>query len=103
MLVISIFYEGITLKWYAFVPVLMLITDFCFIVATILNLIINRKVKILFWFNIFSCLLIGIAVIMKIMRLDYPQWGLVFWNFYILYFYGIQTITVINNRRGACR
>ena len=95
MLVISIFYEGLTLKWYAFVPILIVVTDFGFIAATVLNLIINRKVKLLFWFNIFSGLLICVAVIMKIMRMDYPQWTLVFWHFYILYFYGIQTITAI--------
>ena len=100
MLVMSIFYEGITLEWYAFVPVLILITDFSFIIATILNLIINRKVKILFWLNIFSCLLIGIAIVMKIIHLDNPPWAMVFWHFYILYFYGIQTVIALNNRAG---
>lgn len=95
--VISIFYEGLALKWYPYVPVLILTTDICFIAATILNLIIKRKVKILFCFNIFSIVLIGAAVIMKVMNISYPLWCLVLWNFYILYFYGSQVVINIHN------
>ena len=91
-LVMSIFYEGVTLQWYNFVAILMIITDIAFIVTTILNLIVNRKIKILFWMNIFSVIFISIVVIMKIASIPYPQWGLIIWNFYILYFYGIQAI-----------
>ena len=92
ILVMSIFYEGATLEWYAFVPILMIITDVSFIAATILHLLINRKVKLLLCFNVFSALLIGIVIIMKILSIPYPQWGLVLWNFYILYFYGTQML-----------
>ncbi|MCL1947842.1 MAG: hypothetical protein FWF51_11950 [Chitinivibrionia bacterium] len=93
--IMSIFYEGVVLKWYAFVPVLMIVTDVSFIVATILNILFNRKIKILFFFNIFSTFIICIAIIMKILNILYPQWSLVFWNFYIAYFYGTQVIICI--------
>jgi hypothetical protein len=93
--VMSVFYEGVVLKWYTFVPVLMIVTDVSFIVATILNIAFNRKIKIVFFFNIFSALFIGIAIIMKILYIPYPQWGMVIWNFYILYFYGTQVVICI--------
>ena len=92
-LVMSIFYEGVTLQWYNFVAVLMIITDIAFIVTTILNLIVNKKKNIIFFMNIFSIIFICIVIIMKIVSIPYPKWGLIIWNFYILYFYGIQ-ITV---------
>ena len=95
ILIISISYEGLMLKWYALVPVLMLVTDISFIIATILNLIFNRSKKLLFYLNVFSVLFIVIAVIMKIFNITYPQWGIILWNFYILYFYGAQTVICI--------
>ena len=94
-LVIFIFYEGLMLKWYAVVPILILVTDISFIVATVLNLVFNRSKKLVFYFNIFSALFIVIAVIMKIFDITYPQWGMIIWNFYILYFYGTQTVICI--------
>jgi len=93
--VISIFYQGLTLKWYTFVPVLFISTDILFIVATILHLIFNRRVKNLLYFNIFSSLLIAIAVVLKILNIEYFHWGFTLWNFYILYFYGIQVLLCI--------
>jgi hypothetical protein len=92
IVIISIFYEGVTLKWYPIVPILIIIADISFIVATILNIIFNRKVKILLYFNTFSVLFIVIAVIMKIFNITYPHWGFVLWNFYILYFFGAQVV-----------
>ena len=100
VVVMSIFYEGVTLQWYNFVPILVLTTDIAFILATIINLIFNRKVKIVFWFNIFSIVLIGIAIIIKIAAIPYPLWGLVLWNFYILFFYGIQVFAIVSRKTG---
>ena len=93
--IMSIFYEGLVLKWFTFVPFLMIVTDVSFIVATVLNILFNRKTKILFFLNIFSVVFIGIAIIMLILNIPYPHWSLVFWNFYILYFYGTQSIICI--------
>jgi hypothetical protein len=84
----SIFYEGQTLQWYPFVPILILATDVLFIISTILNLVFFRKQKVMFFINIFSAVLIALAVIMKMMNLDYPAWTILVWNFYVLYLYG---------------
>ena len=94
-LVMSIFYEGLMLKWYAIVPILILATDISFIIATVLNLIFNRNKKLILYLNIFSALFILIAIIMKVFNITYPQWGTILWNFYILYFYGTQTVVCI--------
>jgi hypothetical protein len=94
-LVMSIFYEGLMLKWYSIVPILILVTDTSFIIATILNLIFNRNKKLILYLNIFSALFIVIAVIMKVFNITYPQWGTILWNFYILYFYGVQSVIYI--------
>ena len=94
-LVMSIFYEGLMLKWYAIVPILMLVTDTSFIIVTVLNLIFNRNKKLILYLNIFSALFILIAIIMKVFNITYPQWGTILWNFYILYFYGVQSVIYI--------
>jgi len=95
ILVMAVFYEGLMLKWYAIVPVLILITDILFIIAAVLNLIFNRNRKLIFCFNIFSVLFIVIAIIVRVFNINYPQWAMIIWNFYILYFYGTQTVICI--------
>jgi hypothetical protein len=92
VVVASIFYEGLTLKWYSFVPILMITTDVLFILATILNLICNRKNKLIFRFNIFSAIFIVIALISKFAGIKHPEWAGTIWHFYILFLYGTQVI-----------
>jgi len=86
----SIFYEGLTLEWYSFVTILMLVADGAFILATIIHLILNRKNKVLFILNIFSAALIVTALVTKFAGIDNPKWAVVIWYFYILFLYGIQ-------------
>ena len=95
ILIASIFYEGLTLKWYDFVPIFLLGTDGFFILATILNLLLNRKNKAIFYLNIFSLILISIMLIFEFLKIDHPHWGVTAWYFYILYFYGTQVIVHI--------
>jgi hypothetical protein len=90
--VASIFYEGQTLQWYPFVGVLILVTDVLFIISTILNLIYFRKARAMFFINLFSAVLIVIAVLMKVMNCEYPAWTILLWNFYVLYLYGYCVI-----------
>ena len=91
----SIFYEGLTLEWYSFVSVLMLVADGSFILATILHLIFKRKNRTLFILNIFSAVLIVIALVAKFAGIDYPKWAIVIWYFYILFLYGIQVTIAV--------
>jgi hypothetical protein len=88
----SITYEGLTLEWYAFVPILILACDILFIIATVLNLIYSRNERLIFWIHIFSMVLIGIALVMKVFDISYPAWGVVIWDFYMAYFYGLLVI-----------
>ena len=97
ILVISVFYEGLTLKWYGFVTILLLATDGFFILATILNLFLNRKTKIIFWLNIFSIIIIAIVFITKFLEIEHPKGAVTVWYFYILIFYGFQTIPSVFN------
>ncbi len=90
--VAAIFYEGLTLKWYSFVPVVMLASDGLFILATILHLILSRKNKTLFIFNIFSAILITLALTTKFAGIEHPEWAATIWHFYILFLYGTQVI-----------
>ena len=41
----GLFYEGMTLKWYSIVGILVICMDYSFMPATILHLIIDRKAK----------------------------------------------------------
>ena len=96
--IMAIFYEGLTLKWYSFVPVLMIMSDGFFIIATIMNLVVKRKVKLLLQLNIFSAIIILIAFITKFMGIEHPKWCVTIWYFYILYLYGIQVLLNIYSK-----
>ena len=83
----GVFYEGMTLKWYDIVGILVICMDYSFIPATIIHLIVDKKKKII-WFHVFSLVIILIAIIMKIAGMDYPAITLVLWYFYIWFLYG---------------
>ena len=63
--------------------------DVSFIISTLVNLVVDRKTKWIY-VNIFSILMIIVAVAMKLFAIAYPIWSLVFWYFYIWFVYGIQ-------------
>lgn len=85
----GVFYEGMELKWFDFVGILIILMDYSFLVSTIINLIAERKKK---WIkvHVFSLILLIVAVIMKILSIPYPSILLVFWYFYIWFLYGIM-------------
>ncbi|MBQ3405946.1 MAG: hypothetical protein IJH11_01725 [Lachnospiraceae bacterium] len=87
MAIAGVFYEGMTLKWYDIVGVLVVCMDYTFMPATILHLIVDRKDK---WIalHIFSMVLIIAAVVMKIGGIPYPAITLLFWYFYLWFLYG---------------
>lgn len=92
----GVFYEGMTLKWYGFVGVLVVCMDYSFMPATVLHLIADRSAKQRA-VHIFSLLLVIAAVIMKLCGIAYPPLTLVFWYFYIWFLYGWLII-----RRHIC-
>ena len=87
----GVFYEGMTLKWYDFVGILVVCMDYSFMPATLLHLLSDRKEKTV-WLHLFSLIIIIIAVIMKIASIEYPAIALVLWYFYIWFFYGYLII-----------
>ena len=89
----GVFYEGMTLKWYDIVGILVICMDYSFIPATIIHLIVDRKEKMI-WFHVFSMVIIMIAIIMKIAGMDYPAITLVLWYFYIWFLYGTINVKV---------
>ena len=74
----GVFYEGMTLKWYGFVGILVICMDYSFMPATILHLIADRSKKQRA-VHLFSLLLVIAAVVMKIIGIPYPPLTLVFW------------------------
>ncbi len=89
----GVFYEGMTLKWYDIVGILVICMDYSFMPATIIHLIVDRKEKMI-WFHVFSMVIIMIAIIMKIAGMDYPAITLVLWYFYIWFLYGTINVKV---------
>ena len=90
----GVFYEGMTLKWYDIVGILVICMDYSFMPATIIHLIVDRKEKTI-WFHVFSMIIILIAIAMKIAGIDYPAITLVLWYFYIWFLYGTLNIKAI--------
>ena len=89
----GVFYEGMTLKWYDLVGILVICMDYSFMPATVIHLIVDRKKKAI-WFHVFSMVIILIAVGMKTARMDYPAITLVLWYFYIWFLYGALNVKV---------
>ena len=87
----GVFYEGMTLKWYDLVGMLVICMDYSFMPATIIHLIVDRKKNVI-WFHVFSMIIILIAIVMKIAEIDYPAIALVFWYFYIWFLYGALNV-----------
>lgn len=83
----GVFYEGMTLKWYDIVGILVICMDYSFMPATIIHLVTDRNNKS-FFFHLFSLFLIAAAVVMKIAGMAYPAVTLVMWYFYIWFLYG---------------
>jgi hypothetical protein len=87
--VASVFYEGMVLEWFSFVGTLILVTDICFLVATLAGLFYYKNRKPLFYGHLFSVLVICAGIIVTItLGKDMPKWLFVLWELYILYFYG---------------
>ena len=91
LVIAGVFYEGMTLKWYDFVGVLVIFMDYSFMPATVIHLITDRKEKTI-WIHRFSMIIIIIAVVMKFAAVDYPAITLVLWYFYIWFFYGFLVV-----------
>ncbi len=85
----GVFYEGMELKWFDFVGILVIFMDYSFLVSTVINLFTERKGK---WFRIHtvSLLLLIVAIAMKLLGIPYPTILLVLWYFYIWFLYGIR-------------
>ena len=90
----GVFYEGMTLKWYDIVGILVICMDYSFMPATIIHLIVDRKGKMI-WFHMFSMVIILIAIVTKIAGMDYPAITLVLWYFYIWFLYGAINIKTL--------
>ena len=86
----AVFYEGMTLQWYSVVVIFILVMDYSFFLATIVNLII-RKNKFLLILDIMSLIFIIIAFVMKGMSIAYSPFALVLWYFYIWFLYGYRS------------
>lgn len=96
----GVFYEGMTLKWYGFVGILVVCMDYTFMPATILHLIADKKDRHILP-HIISLVMIVTAVIMKLAGAEYPAVTLVFWYFYIWFLYGSLIVRRICRRDGA--
>ena len=83
----GVFYEGMTLRWYGFVRILVVCMDYSFLPATVLHLIADRSLKARIP-HLFSLVLIISAIAMKLLGIPYPALLLVFWYFYIWFLYG---------------
>ena len=88
--IMGVVYEGFALKWFTIVGVLMVTTDFLFILSTIVNLVFCRKNKKILLLSIISLTMILIALVMMIAKIEYPFIAHVFWFFYIWLYYGIM-------------
>jgi hypothetical membrane protein len=87
----GVFYEGMELKWFSIIGVFILVMDYSFMVATLIHIWAERKNKWLL-LHVFSAVMILVAIVMKLLKIEYPTITLVFWYFYIWFLYGIKIV-----------
>ena len=83
----GVFYEGMTLKWYEVVGILVICMDYSFLPTTIIHLIVDKKDEI-YMLHVMSMLLIIFAFAIKFLIGSFPALGLLLWYFYIWFLYG---------------
>ena len=94
--IVGFVYQGFALERFFVVTVMIVITDGSFILSTIVNLINYRKEKILRIFSFISLFIITVAIVMKVVGIEYPPLALTFWWFYIWVYYGVVTVKVLS-------
>ena len=95
----GVFYEGITLKWYGIVVILIRCMDLSFLTATVVHLITDRKEKRVF-IHIFSMMIIIAAIIVTAAGVEYPEICFLLWCFYILFVYGTIAVKILFLNNG---
>ena len=94
ILIALIFYKGMGEKSYdVAIGIAVSIMDFGFIMSTVLNFIYFKKNKYIVGWTIFSSILIVIGLVLKELEIPYPQVSLLFWDFYLMYWYGYLVMT----------
>lgn len=85
----GVFYEGMELKWFDVVGILVIFMDYSFLLSTAINLFAEKNTK---WFkiHIVSLVMLLVAIAMKLLDIPYPTLLLVFWYFYLWFLYGIR-------------
>lgn len=85
----GVFYEGMELKWFTVVGILIMFMDYSFLLSTVINLFAEKNTK---WFkiHIVSLVMLIVAIAMKILGIPYPTVSLVLWYFYLWFLYGIR-------------
>lgn len=86
-------YEGmIQMKMEQALIIAVCIMDYSFLISTVFHLFYYKNNKTIFGFSIFSLLMIAVAYGLKFTAREYPVLGLLFWDFYILLYFGILTL-----------
>ncbi len=85
----GVFYEGMELKWFDVVGILVIFMDYSFLISTAINLFAEKNTK---WFkiHIVSLVMLIVAIAMKLLGIQYPTELLVLWYFYLWFLYGIR-------------
>ena len=86
-------YEGLTMMNYQtalFLPVILM--DYSFILSVLLHFIRRKEKKIYFYITIVNLLLIVAAYAMKFAGMSYAPWTLLFWDMYLMLYYGYRVI-----------
>ena len=94
MTVAVIGYEGLTMTNYQtalFIPVTVM--DYSFILSVLLQFVMKNKKKVFFCFNIANLFLIITAYVMKFAGMDYAPWTLLFWDMYLMLYYGYRIVS----------
>ncbi len=88
-----VFYEGLVQKQLE-VPLeaAIYVLDYSFIIAVILHFICDRRNKVALYFNIFNTILILAAFGIKFMNGIMPAFSILFWDFYIMLYFGVLVL-----------
>lgn len=86
-------YEGMVQERFENVLIIAVcIMDYTFLISTVLHLFYYKRNKIIIGLSVFSLCMIAAAYGLKFTIGNYPVFGVLFWNFYIMIYYGILVL-----------
>ncbi|HOO27568.1 MAG TPA: hypothetical protein PLU43_03820 [Lachnospiraceae bacterium] len=94
-------YEGLTgMEYGKVLSAAVTVMDNAFLISVIMHFIKREGSMVLVCFNLINTGLLVLAYLLLFIKIEYAPWMLLFWDMYLLIYYGYKTTLIIQEKRG---